>query len=966
MSSSVGGEAVSVPAALLRVRSRSGSLSRGVAVLSTSPPGTSPTVVAPPPLPPPAAAAAATTSTATQPQPLPYGSPSTPTPSPSSPAQQVAAALRGGSIASSNPNANAGPQQQQQPQPRSVVVVECYHSCDINVPLAVKVCSVDGIASVLRRESLEMDEQPFLRQARVQSGPFSDVYVTISLEDQGIPLLPFVVQTTHKPFSSLFKWDEWITLPIQYQDIPETATLVFVLWDVESPRRAHPVGHASLPLFGKKKLLKKGHHRLVLSDSSTKTHEHPQIELEQNGPTPSHQVEVLPHEQQMRLEAERLDRLTKKYVRGKVPKLEWLDGFSLKQIEEIKKHHEAELVLFIQLPEFQLPVIYHSLTYRNMEAVPAKATPTRVRPRVLTPATPPLPLPSSVADNIILINDPECGKPNLVESKHFQLTKRFHRRTPNKDMKPSVAESRELTKIMKYPPTKELSVEDRDLLWKFSIHLTKNKKALTKFLSSVTWSEEDQVRHAVDLLEKWEPVEIDDAIALLSNHYPHEKIKKYAVDILAKADDQELQIYLLQLVQALQYEAQLDAKHQHVSNFIALRACRNPTLGNFFFWYVSVESPGNSYYEVLKDKFSAARSAGDREASERQLWLVNQISNIQSQLKIMNATKQKKIEKLRQMVSPGGEYGFLSSFPPVRLVFEPTVNVTGIDPESCHMFSSNKAPIAFTFKTLNKEPPGYRVIFKNGDDLRQDQLVIQMVTLMDNLLKKENLDLKLTPYRVLATSTANGFIQCINAKSLTDVIDENNGDIHKWLKQFHPDPAGPYGISSEVIDTFVKSCAGYSVITHILGIGDRHLENLMLTREGNLFHIDFGYILGNEPPFKPLPPPMKLCKEMVNGMGGMGSTHFGQFRQYCVESYNILRKSANLIISLFSLMTNANIHDIALDPEKSILRLQEKFRLEMNDEEASQTMLMLIDVSVKALFPAILDSLHGFLMYWRS
>ncbi len=39
------------------------------------------------------------------------------------------------------------------------------------------------------------------------------------------------------------------------------------------------------------------------------------------------------------------------------------------------------------------------------------------------------------------------------------------------------------------------------------------------------------------------------------------------------------------------------------------------------------------------------------------------------------------------------------------------------------------------------------VIYKKGDDLRQDQLVVQMFGLMDRLLKRENLDLKLTPYR---------------------------------------------------------------------------------------------------------------------------------------------------------------------------------------------------------------------------
>ena len=50
----------------------------------------------------------------------------------------------------------------------------------------------------------------------------------------------------------------------------------------------------------------------------------------------------------------------------------------------------------------------------------------------------------------------------------------------------------------------------------------------------------------------------------------------------------------------------------------------------------------------------------------------------------------------------------------------------------------------------------YALIYKTGDDLRQDQLVVQLFELMDGLLKRENLDLRLTPYRCAAPSCPCG------------------------------------------------------------------------------------------------------------------------------------------------------------------------------------------------------------------
>ena len=70
-----------------------------------------------------------------------------------------------------------------------------------------------------------------------------------------------------------------------------------------------------------------------------------------------------------------------------------------------------------------------------------------------------------------------------------------------------------------------------------------------------------------------------------------------------------------------------------------------------------------------------------------------------------------------------------------------------------------------------------------------------------------------------------------------------------------------------VMENYICSCAGYCAITYFFGIGDRHLENLLLCTSGKMLHIDFGFILGRDP--KPYPPPIKLRKEMIDAMGGI-------------------------------------------------------------------------------------------------
>eukprot|EP01052_Picozoa_sp_SAG31_P023866 SAG31_NODE_1993_length_6709_cov_5.744024_6_plen_311_part_00 len=238
-----------------------------------------------------------------------------------------------------------------------------------------------------------------------------------------------------------------------------------------------------------------------------------------------------------------------------------------------------------------------------------------------------------------------------------------------------------------------------------------------------------------------------------------------------------------------------------------------------------------------------------------------------------------------------GEYSSLSKFDPVILPVDARVEVDGMIPDEIAVFKSKLLPIGIPFTTpigedmpskLRINPPTaevpkrtVKVIWKTGDDLRQDSLVIQMFSVMDRILKRENIDLKLTPYIIMPTSyndDGNGMVELVtDSKDLADVFKEYKGDpINAYLRAHHPaedpDPKGPtFGVDKEVYETYVKSTAGYCVMTYLLAIGDRHLNNLMLRTSGHLFHIDFGFILGRDP--KPLPPSMKLTTEMVTAMG---------------------------------------------------------------------------------------------------
>jgi phosphatidylinositol 3-kinase len=193
-----------------------------------------------------------------------------------------------------------------------------------------------------------------------------------------------------------------------------------------------------------------------------------------------------------------------------------------------------------------------------------------------------------------------------------------------------------------------------------------------------------------------------------------------------------------------------------------------------------------------------------------------------------------------------------------------------------------------------------------------------------------------------------------------------------------------------VLDTYIRSCAGYSVITYVLGVGDRHLDNLLLKPTGEFFHVDFGFCFGRDP--KPFRPPMRITQEMVNAMGyymgnvgtavgggggggagggggGVGrgggeqgdrSAGYAVFVDLCCRAYNILRGSGEAILGLVRLMADAGIDDLSekQSPTEVLAGIMERLQLHKEDDEASAHLKAVLYESRCAFMPFVMEQIH--------
>ena len=474
-----------------------------------------------------------------------------------------------------------------------------------------------------------------------------------------------------------------------------------------------------------------------------------------------------------------------------------------------------------------------------------------------------------------------------------------------------------------------ISSEDKELLWRHRHKISQVPALLPLVLLAVDYSQPVQVQEVPRLLACWAKPSPTDALSLLDAKYADPVVRDYAVSLLDEFRDHELMLYLLQMVQALKYELYDDSP---LARFLVRRGLREPKfLGHQLFWQLMSEA----HISHIRQRFSAMvvnfmYGIGIyRDELLKGYKFTQQLVELnQKVLKLDYAQATTYLREALRSIDIPKEF---------HLPMDPRLIVDEFIFDQCKVMNSKKKPFWLTFRNASPfatEP--VRTMFKVGDDLRQDQLTLQVMKVMEYLWRENGRDFHMRCYGVLPTGWNQGFIEVVpNAVTESELQKEKGGwsgvsstnIITKFLAKYNTEKA-----LLHAREVFRLSSAGYAIATSVLGVADRHPGNIMIQQDGHFFHIDYGHFLGNWKEklgwkregdlfhFSP------ACAEVIGE-----KEEFRQFEDDCWAALSVLRKNSKLLITLFLLMLGTGIPELRTPAD--IVFLEKKLVVDANEEQ---------------------------------
>ncbi|KAJ8357162.1 hypothetical protein SKAU_G00199560 [Synaphobranchus kaupii] len=279
------------------------------------------------------------------------------------------------------------------------------------------------------------------------------------------------------------------------------------------------------------------------------------------------------------------------------------------------------------------------------------------------------------------------------------------------------------------------------------------------------------------------------------------------------------------------------------------------------------------------------------------------------------------------------------------------VYLAGFD-DSVEILASLQKPKKIALK--GSDGKFYTMMCKPKDDLRKDCRLMEFNCLINKCLRKDaesrRRELHIRTYAVIPLNEECGIIEWVNNTAglrhvLTKLYKEKGIHLsgkelrkcmlpksasfqdrlklhrevllaqhppvfHEWFLRTFPDPTSWYSSRS----AYCRSTAVMSMVGYILGLGDRHGENILFdSLTGESVHVDFNCLFNKGETFDvPEVVPFRLTQNMVHAMGPMGTE--GLFRQACEVTIRLMRDQREPLMSVLKTF----LHDPLVEWSKPV------------------------------------------------
>ena len=432
-------------------------------------------------------------------------------------------------------------------------------------------------------------------------------------------------------------------------------------------------------------------------------------------------------------------------------------------------------------------------------------------------------------------------------------------------------------------PTEELTKLEKDLLWANRKNFSGHSKWLIQLLKIIDFRDTEQVGQVEAILGKvrknncldmmcsrscYEGIQLIDLIDILHIGLQHPIINKVIEKCVKNCDRDEAFLFM-----------PLICYHVHNN-----RKLQDVILTTF----EDDEAFMIEYYNCVR------MYSPDREF----------IDDIE--IYFQDTKYQEKITNMRQLQTFSRKRDYRDLYTPI----DPSTQYRKIDRKNIKTLDGVSKPVLIPFV---KENGTVKRIILKGDDVRKDHIVSNLIALAHSKLKKAGIiNIDIIRYRISPLTHRSGLIEFVeNSNTIYHITENLEFTVQNYINEYNP-----HKTSGEIIDRFMQSAALYCMLTYLLGIGDRHLDNIMISQSGLLFHIDFGYILGKDPKYSSNH--IKIAPEIINVIGGKKSENWKKFKEYCSKIYAHLRIHINAFMNMLLVVSHID-KKITHDQVKEIL-----------------------------------------------